>query len=181
MYATYLHSDYWLSLSWMNDVATAPGNAGVRVGCAGWEADRFDSTGAGLQSWYSRPCLLLGSCPTVHICITGTHHERRVHRCSQFRALHSQSRAMEWTASDDWLLLPYNHRTHYPHRLLPVSKKHKRKTPGRQRVLDTQYNICGWDSRVLTFVDELRAHVENRNHSVVNLGVYLWLNMWLSK
>jgi hypothetical protein len=88
---------------------------------------------------------------------------------------------MEWTASDDWLLLPYNHRTHYPHRLLPVSKKHKRKTPGRQRVLDTQYNICGWDSRVLTFVDELRAHVENRNHSVVNLGVYLWLNMWLSK
>jgi hypothetical protein len=44
---------------------------------------------------------------------------------------------MEWTTSDDRLLLPYNHRTLYPHRLLPVSKKHKRKTPGLQRALDS--------------------------------------------
>jgi hypothetical protein len=50
---------------------------------------------------------------------------------------------MEWTTSDDRLLLPYNHRTLYPHSLLPVRKKHKRKTPGLQRALDTQYNICG--------------------------------------
>ncbi len=181
MYATYLHSDYWLSLSHKWIIATAAGNAGVRVGCAGWEADRLDSTGAGVQSWYYRPCLFPGSCPTVHVRVTGTHHERRVHRCSQFRALHSESWAMEWTTSDDRLLLPYNHRTRYPHPLLPVSKKHKRKTPGLQRALDTLYNICGWDSPVLTFVDKLRAPVENRNHSVVNLEVYVWLNMWLSK
>ncbi len=87
------------------------GNVGIRVGCSCREDDGLDGTGTALLTCFNWPCLLRGSNSTTYICIIGADHERRIHRCSQLRPLHSHRGAMEWATGHDRLLRSHCHGT----------------------------------------------------------------------